>query len=180
MGVPQSVSTAFDVLVADDDADIRDLLGEFFRDRGLRVAVAHDGRSAIAALEQSKGRYRLVVTDITMPGADGFAVLSAARTACTDAYVVMMTGFATLDSAVRAVRLGAQDYLTKPFLLGQLDVIVDRAITRLSTVQTPTSNTGPAVHAVAGLEARLSEIDGRLSSVERGVDQLLALMTLSR
>jgi DNA-binding NtrC family response regulator len=92
----------------------------------------------------------------------------------------MMTGFATLDSAVRAVRLGAQDYLTKPFLLGQLDVIVDRAVARLGTVTSGHTASSTASQAVAGVEARLAEIDCRLSSVERGIDQLLSLMTIVR
>ena len=65
-----------------------------------------------------------------MPGADGFAVLTAARPANPSAYVVMITGYASLETAIQAVRLGAQDYLTKPFSLGQVDVILRQATAR--------------------------------------------------
>ena len=71
-----------------------------------------------------QGRCRIVFTDIAMPGADGFAVLHAARAANPSAYVVMITGYGSLETAIHAVRLGAQDYLTKPFSLGQVDVIL--------------------------------------------------------
>src|SRR5262245_38579476 len=121
---------SFDVLVADDDAGVRELLTDFLGDRGLRVASTADGRAAVAALERSKGACRLVFTDIAMTGADGFAVLTAARTANPSAYVVMITGYGSLDTAINAVRLGAQDYLPKPFSLGQVDVILRQADAR--------------------------------------------------
>src|SRR5262249_58293649 len=118
---------SFNTLVADDHAGIRQLLTDFLSDRGLIVASAGDGRAAVTALERSKGQCRLVFADVSMPGADGFAVLTAARAANPSAYVVMITGYGSLETAVAAVRLGAQDYLTKPFSLGQVDVILKQA-----------------------------------------------------
>src|SRR5688572_31296403 len=67
-----------------------------------------------------------------MPGADGFEVLKTARAGNRACYVVMITGYATLDSALRAVREGAYDYLAKPFSLGQLDVMLARIRNLLS------------------------------------------------
>src|SRR5262252_5081102 len=122
--------TGFEALVADDDPGVRELLVDFLSDRGLQVGSAVDGRAAVTALERSNGSCRLVFADITMPGADGFAVLSAARQVNPHAYVVMMTGYGSLDTAINAVRLGAQDYLTKPFSLGQVDVILRQASAR--------------------------------------------------
>ena len=63
----------------------------------------------------------MIITDLHLPGADGFEVLKAAREANPPVYVVMITGYASIDSAVRAVREGAYDYLAKPFALGQLE-----------------------------------------------------------
>jgi DNA-binding NtrC family response regulator len=117
----------FQVLVADDDRGVRDLLVEVLEARGLVVASAADGRTAVTALERSSGRCRLVFADISMPGADGFDVLTAARLSNPSTYVVMITGYGSLDTAIRAVRLGAQDYLTKPFSIGRLDAIARRA-----------------------------------------------------
>ena len=67
-----------------------------------------------------------------MRGADGFEVLKASRAANPSAYVVMITGYATLDSALRAVREGAYDYLPKPFALGQLEVVFARIRDRIA------------------------------------------------
>ena len=134
MDTTQSVDRTgdFDVLVADDDSGVRELLVEVLEARGLSVASAADGLEALAALERSAGRCRLVFADISMPGADGFEVLTAARLSNRSTYVVMITGYGSLDTAISAVRLGAQDYLTKPFSLGQLGAIVGQATARFS------------------------------------------------
>jgi two-component system, OmpR family, response regulator len=118
--MPPRSPQGFEVLVADDDAGIRQLLTDFLGDRGLAVASTGDGRAAVAALERSAGCCRLVFADVSMPGADGFAVLTAARAANPSSYVVMITGYGSLETAISAVRLGAQDYLTKPFSLDEL------------------------------------------------------------
>lgn len=115
-----------DVLVVDDDPAVRELLLEYFTALGFRASGAPDGGGAIATLQRSWGRFGLVVTDLNLPGADGFAVLQAARQANNNCFVVIITGYASLDSAIRAVRVGAYDYLTKPFSLGQLDIILSR------------------------------------------------------
>src|SRR6185436_20790560 len=124
------LANRFEVLVVDDEAGARELLIEFFRARGFQVTGAQDGRAAIVALQRPHARFGLVVTDLNLPGADGFAVLHAARQADESSYVVIVTGYASLDSAIRAVRVGAYDYLTKPFSLGQLDVILSRICDR--------------------------------------------------
>lgn len=115
-----------DVLVVDDEPTVRELLHEYFGASGFRVTSAPDGRGAITILQRSWGRFGLVITDLNLPGADGFAVLQAARQVNPNCFVVIITGFASLDSAIRAVRVGAYDYLTKPFSLAQLDVILAR------------------------------------------------------
>jgi len=125
--MPQhELALSFEVLVVDDEPAARELLVEYFRALGFRVSGACDGRGAISVLQRSFGSFGLVVTDLNLPGADGFAVLQAARQANPSCYVVIVTGYASLDSAIHAVRVGAYDYLTKPFTLGQLDVVLAR------------------------------------------------------
>lgn len=114
------------VLIVEDESDIRELLSEYFRARNYDVVGAADGRAALAAIERDAARFSLVITDLHLPGVDGLAVLKAARAANPSIYVVIVTGFASLDSAIQAVRLGAYDYLTKPFSLGQIDVVLQR------------------------------------------------------
>ena len=121
-----------EVLLVDDELSTRELLEQFCRSRNLPVTTASDGRAAITALERSPSRFTIVLTDINMPGADGFEVLKTARKGNRSCYVVMITGYATLDSALRAVREGAYDYLAKPFSLGQLDVMLARIKDRIA------------------------------------------------
>jgi DNA-binding NtrC family response regulator len=164
-----------EVLVVDDDEAVRELILAYFLQHGLRVAGATDGRAAIAALERSQGRYEMVVTDLSLPGAGGLAVLQAARQANASCYVVIVTGYASLDSAIAAVRLGAYDYLTKPFALGQLDVILQRIADRRSLEHENRSLLhGDAARgggACAG-QATLADVAERLARLEAAVSRL--------
>lgn len=137
------LTSEWDVLVVDDEPTVRELLHEYFGARGFRVTNAQDGRGAITILQRSWGRFGLVVTDLNLPGADGFAVLQAARQANPSCFVVIITGFASLDSAIRAVRVGAYDYLTKPFSLAQLDVMLARIGEGRSAQAGHTTTAGP-------------------------------------
>jgi DNA-binding NtrC family response regulator len=164
----------FDVMVVDDDEDIRDLIVSFFQTLGGRVTAAQDGRSAMLELERSAGRYGMVITDVNLPGADGFAVLDAARRANASCYVVVVTGYASLDSAIQAVRGGAYDYLPKPFSLGQLEVILQRIADRASledenrrlTVAGQRLTDRLALSSLAGVEDRLAAIESALARIE--------------
>jgi DNA-binding NtrC family response regulator len=173
-----SAAVPFDVLVVDDDHDGRDLLAEYFRRAGLEVVGAEEGRAAIAAIEREPARFGLIVTDLELPGADGLAVLRAARRANPSAYVVIVTGYASLDSAIQAVRLGAYDYLTKPFSLGQIDVIVQRVRDRL-TLEAENRRLLRQMAGRAGLEAQgpltagLDAIEARLGCLEHLLRELL-------
>jgi len=123
---------SLEVLLVDDELSTREILEQFCRSRNLVVTVASDGRAAMTAIERNPSRFTIILTDINMPGADGFEVLKAAKSFNRESYVVMITGYATLDSALRAVREGAYDYLAKPFSLGQLDVMLARIKDRIA------------------------------------------------
>ena len=157
------------VLVVEDEADLRELLVEYFRGRGHVVTGAADGRTAVATLERET--FDLVLTDLQLPGIDGLGVLSAARRLHPDAYVVIVTGFASLDSAIQAVRLGAYDYLTKPFSLGQIDVVL-RRIADFSALQAENQRLTRQVAQKDGLDLRqafllrLEAIENRLTRIE--------------
>jgi len=172
----------FEVLVVDDEPAARELIVEYFNSLGFHVTGAQDGRAAIATLQRSNGRFGLVVTDLNLPGADGFAVLQAARQANGSCYVVIVTGYASLDSAIRAVRVGAYDYLTKPFSLGQLDVILARIrdLTmleqqnqRLRRHVPPERPTVPAAPAAAAAPAAIEQ---RVAAIEAAIGRIEALL----
>jgi two-component system response regulator AtoC len=168
---------SFDVLVVDDDHEVRDLLVEHFRRRDHKVAATGDGRAAIAAIQRDPTRYGLIVTDLQLPGADGIAVLDAARQANPSIYVIILTGYASLDSAIQAVRLGAYDYLTKPFSLGQIDVILQRITDRLA-LESENRRLSRQAHVQlqadvkTGIPSQLDAIELRLSRIEATLRQL--------
>jgi DNA-binding NtrC family response regulator len=162
-----------EVMVVDDDEAIRELIVSYFNGLGMLVTGAQDGRAAIATLQRSGGRFGLVVTDLNLPGADGFAVLQAARHANPHCYVVIVTGYASLDSAIHAVRVGAYDYLTKPFSMGQLDVVLTRITDRMSLERTnrerPRQVPGSpqeAAQMLASLDDRLSRLEAAITRIE--------------
>src|SRR5262249_51452424 len=127
----ESVNT-IGVLVVDDEADVRELLVEYFKTKNFDVTAAADGPAAQAAIQSEPFRYRLVPTALQPPGPAGLCVLRTVNQANPTAYVVIITGYASLDSAIQAARLGAYDYLTKPFSLGQIDVVLQRVKDRLA------------------------------------------------
>lgn len=165
-----------EVLVVDDDPDVRELLVEHLRSKGYRVAAAADGRGAIAAVERSPGHFSLILTDLQLPGADGLAVLRASKQLNPGVHVVIITGYASLDSAIEAVRAGAYDYLTKPFSLGQLDIVLARIRDR-QALEHENRQLAKQVGAReptlgATMTTRLDAIDGRLDRIERLIKEL--------
>jgi DNA-binding NtrC family response regulator len=113
------------VLLVEDEAPIRETLREFLLGRGHEVNVARDGQQAAEFLASERA-YDLVLTDLRLPVGDGVEVIRLARARSQSCYVVLMTGFASLESAIEAVRLGAFDYLVKPFSLSELDLALRR------------------------------------------------------
>jgi DNA-binding NtrC family response regulator len=114
------------ILVVDDEPIARDNLCHALGKEGFAVSVAEDGRRAIALLRQEE--FALVLTDLRMKGEDGLAVLAESRRLWPLTEVVVVTGYATVDTAVEAMRQGAYHYLAKPFKLAELRVIVDKAL----------------------------------------------------
>ena len=120
------------VLIVDDEANARNALAELLDDAGYSVSTAADGRTALLQLEQVDPD--VVLTDLKMPGMDGLSLIERGRPMSPHTTFIVMTAFATIDTAVKAIKLGAESYLTKPLELDAVMAIVDRALdrTRLS------------------------------------------------
>lgn len=114
------------VLIADDEPDMRALLDELCRARGFSATLAVDGRRAIEAITAATEPFDVVVTDVQMPGADGFSVLAAARSAMPEARVLLITGYGTEADRLRALRSGASEYLLKPASIVTIGAALDR------------------------------------------------------
>ena len=101
------------VLVVDDEAPIRDLLAKTLTMADYEVDVVPDGRTAVDRLRIIE--YDLLITDLRMPGVDGLNVIREARRLKSDLPVIILTGYSSEASAIEAINLGVQGYLTKPF-----------------------------------------------------------------
>jgi DNA-binding NtrC family response regulator len=116
------------ILFADDEAHLRDLMQMELPRLGHEVTVCPDGAAALKALE--KGSFDAALLDLKMPGLTGIEVLGKIRQISPETQVVILTGHATVDTAVQALRLGAFDYLTKPCKWAELEVILNRVAER--------------------------------------------------
>jgi two-component system, NtrC family, response regulator AtoC len=103
------------ILIAEDDADLRDLLQDELEDAGYETVVAIDGRSAMTRIERERELIDLLITDVRMPGLTGNELLAVMRTQRSEAPVVVITAFGSVEQAVEMVKSGAFQYLTKPF-----------------------------------------------------------------
>lgn len=114
------------VLVVDDDNIILDSLFEFLRFEGYQVERAASFADAIQVVDQQP--VDLIISDVNMPGGNGFELLHTVRRRSPETVVIMMTAYGTIESAVEAIKMGAYDYLTKPIIDDELKVCVERAL----------------------------------------------------
>jgi len=113
------------VLVAEDEPHLSAVLAQFLIERGCDVLTCADGRAALDALRAES--FDVALLDILMPAMDGLEVLRAVREDPSPPEVIIITGNASIDSAIGAMKLGAYDYLTKPYRMAEIDVLVRRA-----------------------------------------------------
>lgn len=114
------------VMVVDDDVETLALLREILVKEGYEVETAEDAETALQRLNEWQPE--LVITDIHMPGMDGLALLAAVREKEPDIPVVLLTAFGSLKTAVDAIKAGAFDYLSKPFIVEDIRLVVRRAL----------------------------------------------------
>ncbi len=121
------------LLIADDDPGLRESLERTLTREGFRVILASDGRGALERLQG--GGIDLVVTDLKMPGLTGIEVLRAAKAIAPDVDVILLTAFGTVEEAVKAMKDGAYDFLTKPFRREQLLKLISKALERRDLIE---------------------------------------------
>lgn len=120
------METRGDILVVDDDSHMRDLVAKVLTREGYTARALPRAQEVLKALEEIPSD--LVLSDIRMPGMDGLTLLREVKRVSPETSVILMTAFGSIDSAVQAMKAGAYDYLTKPFKLDELTVVVGRAL----------------------------------------------------
>jgi DNA-binding NtrC family response regulator len=118
------------ILIVDDEESVRDSLYNWFLEDGYRVESAENARKALTMLES--GSFDIILADIKMPGMDGLEMLRRIKLLKSDSIVIVMTAFATVDTAVQALKDGAFDYITKPFDPDDLSHLIRNASKQIS------------------------------------------------
>lgn len=114
------------ILIADDELDMCHGLRDWFTNKGYSVDIAQTGKESLDKIR--KGAYNLVISDIVMPDMSGMKILQNAKEMCPDIYVILITGYASTQTAIESLRYGAYDYISKPFKMDRIGLIVERAI----------------------------------------------------
>ena len=120
------------VLIVDDDADLRAALTDFISKMGVKVRTAGSVEETQHLLHKEAVPFDLVLTDLKIPGGSGLDVLRAAHSRSMETLVTIITGYASIETAIDAIRLGAYNYVTKPFSLNEIGVQVRNMIERVA------------------------------------------------
>jgi two-component system response regulator PilR (NtrC family) len=116
------------ILVVEDEAHMGEILRMLLQAEGHQVQYARDGQEALKWLQ--KEIFHLVITDIRMPGVDGFEVLRRTKALSPETLVIMITAYGSTEGAIEAMKLGAYDYIHKPFKIDELRLVVKKALER--------------------------------------------------
>lgn len=117
---------AYRILIIDDDTSFRRVLEYNLQEEGYEVRTAADGESGLRLFQEK--RPALVITDLKMPGMGGFELLKAVKNVSPETLVIVITAFGAVENAVEAMKLGAYDYITKPFNRDALKLTVAKAL----------------------------------------------------
>jgi response regulator RpfG family c-di-GMP phosphodiesterase len=159
------------ILIVDDEPEITSILSDLFFGK-YDCTTAGSAEQALALLASNE--YELVVSDITMPGMSGLDMIPHVRTGSPNTVVVMISGMQTVESAIDALRLGAFDYVMKPFDLRQVEAVVKRALEHQDLIVAKQRYEG---HLEELVEQRTAELDQALNSLEDAYRSTLKALT---
>lgn len=171
---PPAAAAPIRVLVAEDEEHLGAILEHFLRGRGYVVTVCRDGRSATEALRRAP--YDVALLDVVMPELDGLEVLRRLQGDPGRPEVIIITGNGTIDTAITAIRLGAYDYISKPYRMAEIDVMVRRAWEKreLGRANAMLRRRLPAPDlGVESENARMRSVIARIEAAAPGTDPLI-------
>jgi DNA-binding NtrC family response regulator len=124
--------SAVRILVVDDDIDLRSALTDYISQMDISVRTAGNVNEAQRLIQAEATPFDLVLVDLKIPGGSGMDVLKSARTRSPNTLVTIITGYASIETAIDAIRLGAYNYITKPFSLNEIGVQVRNMVERIT------------------------------------------------
>ena len=171
------------ILVVDDEKRMCESLQTLLSKAGYNVTTVEKGEEALKRIDKSD--FDLVITDIKMPQVDGLDILKAARTKDEDALVILMTGYASLESAISAINQGAYDYLMKPIEFADLKLTIQRALEKRRADKDRTNLLMELQEKNTELKKKVEELDAlykaglSLSTTENLKELLSRIVTLA-
>ena len=124
---------AYELLIIDDDKDLLSILGDTFKEENYSVTLCSNGSEALKKCNTEV--FDLIISDIMLPGATGLEILREAKKSRPEIIVILITGYASLETAIEAIREGAYDYITKPFKLEQIKITVRNALDKIALIK---------------------------------------------
>ncbi|MDM7461223.1 MAG: response regulator [bacterium] len=166
------------VLIVDDDALVRETLRFVLEDGGYQVYAASSGAEALQLLQQKP--VDIVLSDIFMPGMNGFDLLRQIREHAPDTPVILITGYGNIEMAREALKQGASDFITKPYNIHEIPIMIERNMTRHSILSSQARAYEDAVQQSyrATLDALLAALDTRDTETE-GHSERVAAYTMA-
>ncbi len=165
---PSTVADRPHVLVVDDEREIRDLLVTVLEQRGYRVTARADGTTALGDLDA--GDVELLITDLRMPEVDGLQLVERAKERQPDLASIVVTAYASTESAVQALRFGVDDFITKPFTVSDLCRTVERVLDARRLVTTDLEALGRIREEADRLRRRQRSTEDALAHARRDLD----------
>lgn len=156
------------ILIVDDEESVRDSLYNWFVEDGFRVECAENAKKALTILESDQ--FDIILADIKMPGMDGLEMLRRIKALKPDSIVIVMTAFATVDTAVKALKDGAYDYVTKPFDPDDLTHLIRNATKQISLAE-ENENLKKHVISLENVEDLIGESDA-MKNVLRQIESV--------
>jgi len=127
-------STSLQIWIAEDEDELREALGKSLSREGREILLFADGKELLQHLKNNPA-FDIIIADLLMPEVDGLQVLQESKECNPEGIVIIMTGYASLDTAIRAIRGGAYDYIRKPFKLDEIEFIVKNAGEKIALVR---------------------------------------------
>jgi DNA-binding NtrC family response regulator len=149
------------IFIIDDEESIRDSCTQVLTKEGYSVVTSSDGRQALDVL--SKSHFDVVLLDLKLPGVPGIKILNKIKKKSPEVPVIIITGFASIESAVNTIKQGAFDYLAKPFSPEELRTMVNKALTATKTQTSPYKTPGSS-------QDPLSMVKGKSHAMEKVMD----------
>jgi len=130
----QILNAPFQIWIAEDEEELREALGRSLSSSQRVIRLFESGKAILNSLKKDPA-FDIILADLIMPEIDGLQVLEKAKASNPDGVVLIMTGYASLDTAIQAIRGGAYDYIRKPFKLDELEIVVRNACEKISLVR---------------------------------------------